>query len=214
MANLYYWYDGSNRVHFTNEPNSDYFPWVNGSMIAMGYEVVIEYYNGKFIFPESADQLFQGCTNGELVFNDPNKIDTSECTNMTLMFSGCGQLISLDISAFDMSNVTLADHMFSHCYDLQHILVKAGTDWSIDSKISPGSTLFENCYGLPNYNNYELTVYKAKIDDGYFELAPEPEPSIDYYLVFEKDEDSWVQSKLYLKDLDYWDEFKVTILQL
>lgn len=48
-------------------------------------------------------------------------------TNMNAMFSNCHSLTSLDLSNFDMSNVTDADDMFKNCTNLKAIYVKDET---------------------------------------------------------------------------------------
>ena len=46
---------------------------------------------------------------------DLSAFDTSEVTNMRWMFAGCSSLTSLDVSKFDTSNVTNMSGMFSSC---------------------------------------------------------------------------------------------------
>ena len=49
---------------------------------------------------------------------DLSALDTSEVTNMHVMFSRCRNLTNLDVSKFDTSNVTDMSNMFSECSSL------------------------------------------------------------------------------------------------
>ena len=49
---------------------------------------------------------------------DLSAFDTSEVTNMRWMFAGCSSLTSLDVSKFDTSNVTNMSDMFNSCDNL------------------------------------------------------------------------------------------------
>lgn len=51
-------------------------------------------------------------------------IDTSNVTNMKLMFGGCTSLQNIDISNLDTSNVNTMNNMFANCSSLQNINLK------------------------------------------------------------------------------------------
>ena len=46
---------------------------------------------------------------------DLSAFDTSEVTNMGGMFTGCSSLTNLDVSNFDTSKVTNMSNMFLNC---------------------------------------------------------------------------------------------------
>ena len=83
------------------------------------YNVVIGGY-GKVQFPPNSSYLFQKYKNLEKIdFGD--YIDTSNVTNMSNMFSGGWDVLSLtslDVSKFDTSNVTNMGYMFNNCSGL------------------------------------------------------------------------------------------------
>ena len=54
----------------------------------------------------------------EMTSIDLSAFDTSEVTNMGAMFGGCRSLTSLDVSNFDTSNVTDMSGMFAYCRSL------------------------------------------------------------------------------------------------
>ena len=58
-------------------------------------------------------------------------MDTSECTDMNAMFTGCMGLTSLDLSNWDTSNVTNTDNMFLACDSLTTVKM---TNCSQDTK--------------------------------------------------------------------------------
>ena len=62
---------------------------------------------------ESLRDTFRNCSN--LVSIDLSGLDTSNVTNMHGMFYGCSSLSMLDVSSFDTSKVTDMDSMFYGC---------------------------------------------------------------------------------------------------
>ena len=61
---------------------------------------------------------FSNCTTMDL-----KKLNMSECTNMSKMFSYCGGLTSLDLSHFDTSKVTSFEWLFRDCWRLKSLNV-------------------------------------------------------------------------------------------
>ncbi|WP_334329799.1 BspA family leucine-rich repeat surface protein [Companilactobacillus sp. HBUAS59699] len=61
---------------------------------------------------EDSSYLFEGLKNVTQI-NGLNKLDTSNVTNMSRMFSGMSAVKDLDLSSFDTSNVTSMGYMFS-----------------------------------------------------------------------------------------------------
>lgn len=77
-----------------------------------------------------------------------NNIDTSNVTNMQLMFYYCSSLTSLDISGFNTSNVTNMCNMFKYCFSLTTLdLTNFDT-----SKVTDMSYMFERCEALTDVN--------------------------------------------------------------
>lgn len=66
-----------------------------------------------------ASKMFSGLCN--LTYLDVSGLDTSEATNMYMMFYDCRQLEELDVSGFDTSNVTNMDGMFWNCSSLKNL---------------------------------------------------------------------------------------------
>ena len=82
---------------------------------------------------------FVNCTEMDLA-----KLDTSNVTDMNLMFYDCRSLTSLDVSTFDTSNVVNLSQVFQLCSGLQSLDVS-----SFDtSKATDTGYLFYGCSGL------------------------------------------------------------------
>ena len=71
-------------------------------------------------------------------------LNTSEVTNMSLMFMSCSLLTNLDVSHFNTSNVTNMNWMFSSCSSLKSINV---TNFDT-SNVTDMGRMFNNCSGL------------------------------------------------------------------
>ena len=75
---------------------------------------------------------------------DVSKLDTSNVTDMDVMFSGCGSLTALDVSHFDTSKATSMDSMFADCSSLASLDV-SGFD---TSSVTDMSSMFNGCRSL------------------------------------------------------------------
>ena len=74
-----------------------------------------------------------------------NYLNTSEVTNMALMFALCESLTSLDVSHFNTSKVTSMEGMFYGCTNLRTIYV--GNGWST-AAVTASDYMFYNCTSL------------------------------------------------------------------
>ncbi|MBQ7989899.1 MAG: BspA family leucine-rich repeat surface protein, partial [Oscillospiraceae bacterium] len=87
-----------------------------------------------------------------------NNLDTSACTDMTGMFSGCNALSSLDVSSFDTSNVTTMASLFQNCESLTEIDLKNFNTSSVTSM----TLMFSGCSGLTELDLQSFDTSKVK----------------------------------------------------
>ena len=73
--------------------------------------------NDEIFLPESCAYMFDGMVLLREIENI-QVLNTSQVKDMTRMFSGCSELISLDLSSFDTSNVMSMEEMFADCTKL------------------------------------------------------------------------------------------------
>lgn len=77
--------------------------------------------------------------------------------DMSSMFSGCGDLTSLNLDQFDTAHVYKMDRMFYNCKTL--------TDLSLDgfntSEVTSFSQMFQNCSSLTSLNLFSFNTSKA-----------------------------------------------------
>ena len=73
-----------------------------------------------------------------------SKLDTSNVSNMEIMFYNCPALEDLDVSNFDTSNVTNMRSMFASCQSLTNLDL-SGFD---TSNVTNMSSMFDNCWAL------------------------------------------------------------------
>ena len=86
--------------------------------------------------------MFSGCS--AFTSLDLSSFDTRNTTKMSRMFSGCRQLTSLDLSSFDTSNVTDMTYMFDDCSKLTTIDL---SNWNT-SKVTYMGAMFQKCSSL------------------------------------------------------------------
>lgn len=169
-------YDGLSKV--VVEPISDDYVIPNGilEVTSNGEHNVKEY---EKVLTNIHEQVpykprhisFSGYTGTNLDYELAN-LDTSDITNMENMFSGCSNLITLDISNFDVSNVTNINGMFNGCSkisniklpnftnptltDIGSLFYACGNLTTVDlskmntSNVTDMSYLFYNCSSLTN----------------------------------------------------------------
>ena len=121
---------------------------------------------------------------------DLDKLDTSNVTNMSSMFSGCYDLTSLDVSHFDTSNVTDMSAMFAACIslsslDVSHFDTSNVTDMgsmfytcveltALDvshfdtSKVTFMGNMFTQCYDLTTLDVSHFDTSKVTYMHGMF----------------------------------------------
>ena len=141
---------------------------VNGSakrLSALTYDSVMDIYiydNGapitsiRFEMASNINELIKlnvsNMTNMSYMFSachsltelDLSNFDTSSVTNMTDMFKNCSNLTTLDLSNFDTSKVTRMDYMFNGCTSL--------TTLRLDNCSYDTITKIINSTGFPIYN--------------------------------------------------------------
>ena len=96
-------------------------------------------------------------------------LNTSEVTEMSIMFAECSSLTELDLTTFNTSKVTNMDYMFNKCTALRTIY--AGDGWDI-SEVKGSSQMFALCtslrggYGTACDGNTNIGSEYAHIDEG------------------------------------------------
>ena len=219
MAEVYYKIDGDN-IYYTNENKTGYTLRTASSDVTTNKTVIIELYNDKFVFPVDSSKLFWKANNE--TFNDMDKWDTSECTNMYTLFYVCDKLTSLYLIKFNTSNVTVMDGMFYGCERLTSLDVSSFDTSSVTSAISmfygcsrvhriyasdnfimtsiPSTYMFLNCNSLEGdhgttYSSSNITYTYARIDN--------PPDAPGYF------SKTWAEYNMYIKDNGRWVEAEV-----
>ena len=106
--------------------------------------------------------MFQECI--ELVYLDLSNFNTSNVSDMSFMFNNCQKLREIKgIKNFNTSNVTIMKAMFQKCYELEYIdLSNFNTD-----KVTDMSLMFNKCIklreikGINNFNTSKVTNMRS-----------------------------------------------------
>lgn len=91
--------------------------------------------------------MFEGCTNLESI--DLSSFDTENMRSMTRMFFSCTKLETLDLSSFATPKMVTMESAFENCENLKKIYV---TSAFTTDKVKLGSSVFDGCVNLPNFN--------------------------------------------------------------
>lgn len=91
--------------------------------------------------------MFEGCTNLESI--DLSSFDTENMRSMTGMFFSCTKLETLDLSSFATPKMVTMVSAFENCENLKKIYV---TSAFTTDKVKLGSSAFDGCVNLPNFN--------------------------------------------------------------
>ena len=103
-------------------------------------------YEIKLIFIKkihNLSYLFRGCEN--IISIDLSSFDTSECTNMKYMFGKCFFLKEINLSNLNTSNVIDMSYMFNGCKKLENI--EFPNSFNIQ-KVEDISFMFHQCFSL------------------------------------------------------------------
>ena len=94
--------------------------------------------------PVTCRNWFKGCVNLKSI-DGLEHLNTKNVTDMSSMFSGCGDLTSLDLSSFDVGGVTDMENMFASCTTLVSVYV---SDKFVTSQSANGTGMFSFCYSI------------------------------------------------------------------
>ena len=107
--------------------------------------------------------MFCGCQN--LSSLDLTNFNTGNVTNMSGMFGYCYGLTSLDLTSFNTANVTYMDFMFNNCSTLTTIYA---SEKFVTSKVQAGENMFSACRSLKDYRDSKTAHKYANYKTGYF----------------------------------------------
>lgn len=105
--------------------------------------------------------MFAGCTNLESI--DLSSFDTENMTDMVAMFASCTKLETLDLSSFATPKMVSMVDAFRNCKNLKKIYV---TSAFTTDKVNLGSSVFDGCVNLPNFNPAETDKAMAHTGAG------------------------------------------------
>lgn len=105
--------------------------------------------------------MFAGCTNLESI--DLSSFDTENMTDMVAMFASCTKLETLDLSSFATPKLISMVGAFEKCANLKRIYV---TSAFTTDKVNLGSSVFDGCVNLPNFNPAETDKAMAHTGAG------------------------------------------------
>lgn len=103
--------------------------------------------DGRIGFPSKSDFLFAGFVNVRHI-DFINAVDTSSAVTMERMFSGCNNLMELDLYSFNTSRVENMKHMFAKCKSLMELDVSMFDT----SRVSDMESMFYGCKSLTDLN--------------------------------------------------------------
>lgn len=105
--------------------------------------------------------MFEGCTNLESI--DLSSFDTENMRSMTRMFFSCTKLETLDLSSFATPKMVTMERAFENCENLKKIYV---TSAFTTDKVKLGSSVFDGCVNLPNFNPAKIDKEMAHTGTG------------------------------------------------
>ena len=161
MADVYIRESGD-IFYYCNVKKNNNYTLRSGGEDCINKRAVIELTDGKFVFPANSRNFFLQAKN--TTFNDMDKWDTSEVTDMNNMFSFCSNLTSLDLSHFDTSNVTDMYRFIYGCISLTGTLDVSTLDTSKVTNFSQalgGNYLLNEIKGLNNLDLSNCTNFEG-----------------------------------------------------
>lgn len=110
----------------------------------------------------NCSQMFNGCSN--LLTLDLSSFNTSNVVNMDSMFSGCAKLTTLDLSSFNTSKVLDMNCMFCNCSNLTSLDVSNFNT----SKVLDMDSMFSGCTKLTTLDLSSFNTSLLTSMDGMF----------------------------------------------
>ena len=111
---------------------------------------------------DNLSHMFFGCSN--LISVNTEDWDTSNVTNMSAMFHSCSSLTTLDLSSFDTSKVTYMVEVFNSCNSLQSLNL---SNWDT-SKVTGMNYMFQYCINLVNLDLSSFDMSKVTMTNNMF----------------------------------------------
>ena len=99
------------------------------------------------VAPKSTAYWFAGCSQLESI-SYLTRINTANTVSMASMFDGCSKLAYVDVSSFDVTNVTNTSHMFAGCSNLISIFSAPNANWAASSKLMSSDNMFDGCSSI------------------------------------------------------------------
>lgn len=125
-------------------------------------------FEGHITFPASTNftNLFKDFSNLSEIVN-LDYIDTSNVTNMTSMFEGCGKLKLVNLRYFNTTNVTSFDNMFKGCSEIHQLDLSSFTmsDNTTCATMLNGLTKLHRIVMPKNITTNFDTVFKSIMSD-------------------------------------------------
>lgn len=144
-------------------------PWASNVGLWQGISEEIKSAEIRVTGMTYASNLFSYCKN--LVSVDMSGFDTSQVTDMSYMFAGCPSLASLDLSSFDTSQVTNMSYMFGGDY---RTLYGCSSLTSLDlsgfdtSQVTGMRGMFSECSSLANLDLSNFDTSQVRYMDEMF----------------------------------------------
>ena len=138
--------NGETQTFANNNRNRTSYPWYATNIKQVRFE-------GNVVGKGSFQSMFENQT--ELYSFDGRNFNTSSITDMSNMFSGCGNLAYLNLDTFDTSNVTNMTNMFNSTPKIRVIRLGANFSFKSNSSFSTGTWQKED--ESISYTSYELT---------------------------------------------------------
>ena len=122
-------------------------PWYDASKMPQWYgsSTVIKISFLDKVVPENIEYWFVSLTNLTTIEN-MNNLDTSNVTDMSVMFGGCSSLTSINLTGLDTSNVTSMQDMFMDCTLLTNVDITGLNT----SKVTRMYRMFMRCNNIQN----------------------------------------------------------------
>ena len=120
----------------------------------------------KIYIRGTAGRLFYDCKYLEEI-KGIEVLDTSECTDMVAMFSGCESLTNLDLSSFNTHLVKTMAYMFDGCESLKEVNLEGVNTLRVTNM----THMFANCKNLEMVE-CEFDMRSVKDSDNMFANCP------------------------------------------